>query len=170
MQRGFAGGAVVAATRGLAVDGDELRGIAAQFARPGHEAIREQVRIEAVEKEIEPAGARHAMVIGQETAQEVEMGLAPGGDVVEVVAGSDAGADHQEQRFGPLLIANSSTSSLPKSIALCRRRRVARRGRKRSKDPHHVIQPSRVTERRWARNSGLQLARRDHERREIDRS
>ena len=90
----------MAAARGLAVDGDEFRSVAPQFACPGHEAIREEVRIDAVQKDIEPAGAGHAMVIGQEAPQEVQMRLAPCGDIVEVVTGGDAGADDKKQHLG----------------------------------------------------------------------
>ena len=97
MQRRLAGGTVMAAARGFAVDGDEFGGIAAQLARPGHEAVGEQVGVDAVQKDIEPAGARHPVVIGQKAPQEGEMGPAPGGDIVEVVAGGDAGADDEKQ-------------------------------------------------------------------------
>ena len=100
MQRRPACGAVVAAARGLAVDGDEGGSVRAQPACPGHEAVGEQVRVDAVQEDVEPTGAGNAVVIGQEATQEGEMALAPGGDVVEVVAGSDAGADDEQQNLG----------------------------------------------------------------------
>src|SRR5262249_24913058 len=45
----------------------------------------------------QPAGARHAVMEVTEAAQEIEVALAPKDDLVEVVAGGDGGAGHQEQ-------------------------------------------------------------------------
>jgi len=100
MQRCFASGAVVAATRRLAVESDEGGRVVAQLAGPIHEAGREQRGIETVHQDVEPAPAGHAVVKGQKTAQKIEMRLAPGGDVIEIIARGDRRAHHQQQHFG----------------------------------------------------------------------
>src|SRR3546814_7693344 len=47
----------------------------------------------------QPAPTRHAVVIGQKAPQEREMRLAPGGDVIVVVAVGDRAADRQQQHL-----------------------------------------------------------------------
>jgi hypothetical protein len=97
MQRGLARGPVVAAPRGLTVQRDELRRILAQRARPGHEAGREQLGVDAVHQDIEPTPAGQAMVKRQKTAQKVQMSLAPGGNVIEIIARRNRPADNKQQ-------------------------------------------------------------------------
>lgn len=72
--------------RGLAVDGDELRRVGPGLAHLCREAGREQGRIDAVHQQGQPAPAGDAMMIGQVGVQELEMGLAPVGDQIVVVA------------------------------------------------------------------------------------
>ena len=93
-------GTVVAAARGLAVDDDEVRAIGPGLAHPGGEGGREQGGIDPVHQDGEPAAAGDTMPVGQMAAQEVQVGLAPGGDVVVVVAVGHGAADYQQQDFG----------------------------------------------------------------------
>lgn len=64
----------------------------------GGEAGREQAGIDAVHQHGQPASARHAVMIGQTAAQEVEM-RPPVGDQIIVVAIADRTADNQKQHF-----------------------------------------------------------------------
>ncbi len=127
MERGLSRGAVMAAARGLAIERDEARSVRAKVARPVHEAVREQVRIDAVHKDVQPARAGNAMMIGQKTAQKRQMVLAPFGDVVEIVARCNAGADdkkkHSQAADGPPRQA-SRGSSIPEKWS----KRLRRRG------------------------------------------
>ncbi len=100
MGRGGARGAVVAAARGLAVHGDELRARGPGLAHPGGEGGREQGGADAVHQDCEPAPAGGAVLAGQVAAQEVQVGFAPGGDVVVVVAVGHGGAGHEQQHLG----------------------------------------------------------------------
>ena len=50
-------------------------------------------------EDVQPARARNAVMIGQKTAQERQMVFAPFGDVVEIVARGDAGADDEKQHL-----------------------------------------------------------------------
>ena len=93
MQRGPSLGPIVAAAHGLAVDGDHVERIGPAGARPVHEAGGEQVRIDPVHHDIEPAPRGNAPVERQEPLQELEMGLSPIGDGVETVALGDRGAN-----------------------------------------------------------------------------
>src|SRR3954447_23495702 len=97
MQRLLARAPVMAAPRGLAVDGDQLGRVRPSLAHPTHEAGREHLRIHAVHQRAQPIRTGDALKIGQEAAQEGEMGLAPIHDVVGIIAGRDRAAYHQEQ-------------------------------------------------------------------------
>src|SRR5215831_10119356 len=88
---------VVGASGGLAVDGDDVVPSRPHGGDEGREAAREQRRIDPVHQIAQPAGARHAVMEVTEAAQEIEVALAPKDDLVEVVAGGDGGAGHQEQ-------------------------------------------------------------------------
>ena len=88
---------IVRAPRGLAVDGDEVGTVRPHLGHPALEATLEQDRIDPVEQDAQPALAGDAVVEGREAAQELQVMPAPGGDVVEVVAGGDGAADHQQQ-------------------------------------------------------------------------
>ena len=88
---------VVGASGGLAVDGDDVVPLWPHGGDEGLKAAREQRRIDPVHQIAQPAGARHAVMEVTEAAQEIEVVFAPKDDLVEVVAGSDRGAGHQEQ-------------------------------------------------------------------------
>lgn len=72
---GLVGAPVVAAARGLAVDGDEVGLIRPGLADPGTESGREQGRVDAVHQNGQPAPAWQAVVVGHIAAQETEMRL-----------------------------------------------------------------------------------------------
>jgi len=90
---------IVGAARGLAVDGDELVAVGPHRRDPILEAAPEQNRIDPVDQAAQPALARNAVMVRREPPQEVEVILAPGDDVVEIVARSDRPARHQQQDF-----------------------------------------------------------------------
>jgi hypothetical protein len=90
----------VAAARGLAVNGNELRAFGPGFAYPGGEGGREQGRVDAVHQDGQPAPAGDAVLVGQMASQEVQVGVAPRGDMVVVVAVGDGAANDQEQDLG----------------------------------------------------------------------
>src|SRR6202050_264351 len=92
-------GAVVAAARTLAVDGDEMGAIGPSLAHPSRKHRRKQRRVDAVHKQRQPAPARNAMRVGQIAAQKREIDLAPGGDRLVVVAVRHRAADHEQQHF-----------------------------------------------------------------------
>jgi hypothetical protein len=92
MQRRSSRGPVVAAAHGLAVDGDRVERIGPAGADPVHEAGGEQVRIDPVHHDVEPAPRGNAPVERQEPPQELEMGASPISDGVEAVALGDRGA------------------------------------------------------------------------------
>ena len=64
---------------------------------PGLETAGEQGRIDPVQQVAQPARARHAVMEVAEAPEEIQMVLAPGDDIVEVVTRSDGGAGHQQQ-------------------------------------------------------------------------
>lgn len=99
MERPGPGGAIAAAAQGLAVEGDEIGGLAPQRRRPGHEAGLEQRRLDAIEHDAQPALLRHAEEILGIAAQERQMMLAPERDLVIVVTAGDRRAGHQEQHL-----------------------------------------------------------------------
>jgi len=77
---------VVGAPRCLAVDGDEVVPVRPQRRDPAVEAAAEQHRVDPVDQGAQPALAGDAVMELREAPQEIEMVLAPGGDVVEIVA------------------------------------------------------------------------------------
>jgi hypothetical protein len=97
MQRRRAGAAVVAAARGLAVDGDEGGLPRPALPHPAGEGGGEERGIDPVHQDGQPALAGHAVLVGQVPAEEVEVGRAPGGDVLVVVAVGDGAADDEQQ-------------------------------------------------------------------------
>ena len=95
---------VVAAPRGLAVDGDQGRLLRPALPHPSGEGVGEQRGIDAVHQDREPPFARDAVGVRQVAAQEVDMRDAPVRDVLIVVAIRDGrllgkiavdSADHQ---------------------------------------------------------------------------
>jgi hypothetical protein len=85
VDRRLAGGPVVAAARGLAVDGDHVGTVRPGVAHPGGEAGLEQRRIDPVHQRGQPATAGDTVLERRVAAEEVQVGLAPGG------------ADHRQQ-------------------------------------------------------------------------
>jgi len=92
--------AIVGAPGRLAVDGDEFRPVRPRRRHPTLEAALEQDGINPVEKNAQPALAGHAVGERRKAAQEIEMELAPGRDVVEIVARANRAANHQKQHLG----------------------------------------------------------------------
>ena len=103
MQRGPSLGAVVAAAHGLAVDCDRIEGNRPAGANPIHEAGGEQVRIDPVHHDVEPAPRGDPPVERQETLQEGKVSLSPIGDGLETVAIGDRGADAHKQNVVELV-------------------------------------------------------------------
>ena len=90
---------VVAAARGLAVDGDEPGLLRPALAHPGGEGGGEERGVDPVHQDGEPALAGHAVRVGQMPAEEIEVRRPPGGDVLVIVAVGDRAADHQQQHL-----------------------------------------------------------------------
>ena len=103
MQRRSSLGPVVAAAHGLAVDGDRVGRFGPAGANPVHQAGGEQVRIDPVHHDIEPAPGGNSPVERQEPPQELKMGASLIGDGVEAVALGDRGADAQQQNLVQLV-------------------------------------------------------------------
>jgi hypothetical protein len=99
MQRRTPLAAIVAAARGLAVNGHQVRRIRPHRRRPGLETLGKQRRVDAVHQDAQPAHAGHTVMIGQETAQKRQIVRAPVGNVLEVVARRDRAADRQKQNL-----------------------------------------------------------------------
>jgi hypothetical protein len=99
MQRLLAAPSVMAATRGFAIDGDQIGRIRTQCGGPTGEAGLEQRRVDAVHQHAQPVGSGNAEVELGVAAQEVQVGLAPFDDLVVIVTTADAGRDHQKQHF-----------------------------------------------------------------------
>ena len=99
MQRLDAPGLVVGAPCRLAVDGDEIVAPGPQRLDPVFEAAPEQDGVDAIDQAAHPALAGHAVVIGREAAQEILVLLAPGDNIIEIVAGRDGGAGQQQQHL-----------------------------------------------------------------------
>src|SRR3954447_4418352 len=70
MERLLAGAPVMAAPRGLTIDGDQLGRVRPSLVHPTHEAGREHLRIHAVHQSAQPIRAGDAVKIGQEAAQD----------------------------------------------------------------------------------------------------
>ena len=100
VQRRRPGAAVVAAARGLAVDGDETGFLRPALPHPCGESGGEQRGIDAVHQDRQPAFAGNAVGVGQVPAQEIEVCGAPGGDVLVIVAVGDGAADDEQQHLG----------------------------------------------------------------------
>ena len=89
--------------RTLAVDGDHVERIGPAGANPVHEAGGEQVRIDPVHHDVDPAPRGNAPVERQKPPQELEMVASPISDGVEAVALGDRGADAQQQNLVQLV-------------------------------------------------------------------
>ncbi|MBV8852832.1 MAG: hypothetical protein JOY91_05500 [Sinobacteraceae bacterium] len=87
-------GPVMAAARGFAVNGEPVGTIRPALAHPGGADGLEQRRMDPVHQDGQPAPAGHTR---RGAAQKVQVCLAPGGDMVIVVAVGEAAADPQQQ-------------------------------------------------------------------------
>jgi hypothetical protein len=90
---------VVGSARCLAVDGDEFVPVRPDLRGPAIEAVAEQERVDPVDEGAQPALAGNAEVEFGKPPQEGQMVLALGDDVVEIVAGGNRGAGHQQQNL-----------------------------------------------------------------------
>ncbi len=99
MQCRLAAPAVMAAPRGLAVDGDLAHCGRQALGHEVQKARSEQLRPDPVHHHPEPIGAGNAIVVLLQAAQEIEVLLPPQHDVVIVVAGRHGRANHQKQHF-----------------------------------------------------------------------
>lgn len=99
MQGRAAFAAGMAAARGLAVDGDQLRLVGAQSVNPSHEAVLEQRGVERVEHAVERVVRGNAVGERQKTAQEIQPLLAPGPDLHKIVRTRQGGGQHQKQNL-----------------------------------------------------------------------
>lgn len=98
-------GAVVSASGGLAINGDDFRTVGfarggAQGLDPTEEALLEQLRVEGVHDIAQGVVAGQAVLIGQEATQERQGLLAPQADRHEVVGAGQRGAQHEQQDLG----------------------------------------------------------------------
>jgi hypothetical protein len=83
--------------RRLAVDGDEIVPPRPQRRDPALEAAAKQGRIDPVHEAPQPALAWNAVMEVRKLPQKMQVMLAPGNDIVEVVTRGDAGAGHKQQ-------------------------------------------------------------------------
>ena len=111
MQRSPSLGPIVAAAHGLAVDGDHVERLGPAGADPVHEACGEQVRIDPVHHDVEPAPGGNPPLERQEATQKIEMPVSPPRDGFETVALGDRGADAQKQNLVEL-VCNALRTSL----------------------------------------------------------
>jgi hypothetical protein len=71
---------------GFAVDGDHVRTARPGLAHPGRKGCLKQRRVDPVHKDGQPTPSRHTMGERRGAAQQVQVRLAPGGDMVVVIA------------------------------------------------------------------------------------
>jgi hypothetical protein len=100
---------------GLAVDGDPVERIGPAGADPVHEAGGEQVRIDPVDHDIEPASRGNSPVERQEPPQELEIGASPTRYGLEAVALGDRGANAQQPNLVQLCEPRLPDSVCPRS-------------------------------------------------------
>ena len=94
-----AGFSIVAAARGLAVDGHEIGLVRPAFGHPRRKAGREQVWIDPIHHCAQPIDAGDAEVKLREATQERQVRFAPIDNVVVVVATRNRSAHDQKQNF-----------------------------------------------------------------------
>ena len=97
VQRLAALGPGMAAARGLAVDGDDVRLGLAQASTQATKQRLEQRRVEGVDDVAQRVVARDAVAVGQEAAQESQVLPAPEPRLDEIVRARQGGGQHQEQ-------------------------------------------------------------------------
>jgi len=86
---------IVAAARGLAVDGNEVWFVRPAFGNPRRKAGRKKIRIDPVHDRTQPIGAWNAMVEFGKAPQKREMGFAPIDNIVVINAAGDRPARNQ---------------------------------------------------------------------------
>src|SRR5450432_4712823 len=91
---------MVRATRGLAVDGDEVVPTRPQCVDPALETNPEGQGIHPVYQGAQPAFTGDSVVERGEPSKQTQMMLAPGGYLVEIVARGDRGAGQKQQHLG----------------------------------------------------------------------
>jgi hypothetical protein len=99
VQRAVPAATIVATPRGLAIDGDQRRGIGAQRQGPVGEARLKQCRVDAVHHRPQPVGAWRAEMKLAETPQKSYMRHAPRRDLVVVLTVGDGRSHDHEQDF-----------------------------------------------------------------------
>jgi hypothetical protein len=99
MQRRRPDAAVMTAPRRLAVDGDEVGPVGPHLPHPCREAGGEQPGVDPVHQQGQPAAPGNAIVIRQNSAQKRQMRLAPGGDMIVIIAVGDRPAHHKKQNL-----------------------------------------------------------------------
>ncbi len=90
---------VVAAPRGLPIDGDDVGVIVAQAADPGQEAGFEQLRVQGCEHVAQRIVARDAAFVAVEAPEKPQMLRPPQRGLDEVVRSGDRRGQHQQQDF-----------------------------------------------------------------------
>lgn len=90
---------VMAAPRGLAINGDDLGIIVAQAADPGHEAGFKQLRVQRREHVTQHIVARDAAFVGVKASEKGQMLDAPQRCFYEVARPGDRRRQHQKQDF-----------------------------------------------------------------------
>jgi acetyltransferase-like isoleucine patch superfamily enzyme len=88
------------APRTLAVDGNQIVPIGPKRRNPVVETASEHDRVDAVDQCPQPAHARDIEMKRRESSQEIQMMLAPGADVVEIIARGDRGAGQKHEDVG----------------------------------------------------------------------
>jgi hypothetical protein len=91
--------AIMGATCRFAVDGDEIMPIRPQRDHPTCKAAPEQGRTDPIDEATQPALTRNTMMEVREMPQKVEMFLAPGDNIVKVIAPCDCSARYEQQDF-----------------------------------------------------------------------
>jgi hypothetical protein len=87
----------LAPPRGLAVDRNDVGRLLAQALHPGREALGEEARGQRVHHVVERVVRGDAAFERQQTAENVELALAPARDLDEVLRSAERRAEHDEQ-------------------------------------------------------------------------
>ena len=92
------------ASRGLAVDGDDLgggagRGWLAQALDPGGETLGKERPVDGVDDVVQGVVAGDPGLVGQQAAEEVLVHLTPAPDLHEILSPGQRAAQHQQKDF-----------------------------------------------------------------------
>jgi len=104
MQRPGSGRRISAAAQCLAVQRDQVGCIGTQRRRPGDEAVLEESRVDSVQDDAQPVLLRDAEEVFGVPPQEIQVVVAPGRDLVIVVAGGDRRAGDEEQNLAQRIL------------------------------------------------------------------